>query len=222
MIQTESGSKVLFASGRFSVHLGASACTHWPAGRALILSTGSLGLPELTACAVCGCRASDKCQREKRKTINGDDLLWAMSTLGFEEYVEPLKIYLAKFREVCTRAGGCLFFHGIFSFQTSVLVPGFGLEWPGFCALACTAMPCMRRRPLPGSRQFGMQYLPHTRCRCLLLQYPLFPPAASCCRVRSRRWRSRAAPRGATRTRGMKPIRIISIPAAAREGRNAR
>nr|GMC70648.1 nuclear transcription factor Y subunit B-3-like [Ipomoea batatas] len=40
--------------------------------------------------------ASDKCQREKRKTINGDDLLWAMTTLGFEEYVEPLKIYLAK------------------------------------------------------------------------------------------------------------------------------
>ena len=26
--------------------------------------------------------ASDKCQREKRKTINGDDLLFAMSTLG--------------------------------------------------------------------------------------------------------------------------------------------
>ena len=50
-------------------------------------------------CALRG-RASDKCQREKRKTINGDDLLWAMSTLGFEEYVEPLKVYLAKFREV--------------------------------------------------------------------------------------------------------------------------
>lgn len=45
-------------------------------------------------------RASDKCQREKRKTINGDDLIWAMSTLGFEEYVEPLKVYLHKFREV--------------------------------------------------------------------------------------------------------------------------
>eukprot|EP00798_Chlamydomonas_sp_ICE-L_P016676 gene16676-22934_t len=43
--------------------------------------------------------ASDKCQREKRKTINGDDLLWAMSTLGFEEYVEPLKLYLQKYRE---------------------------------------------------------------------------------------------------------------------------
>ncbi|KAF8410865.1 hypothetical protein HHK36_003402 [Tetracentron sinense] len=44
--------------------------------------------------------ASDKCQREKRKTINGDDLLWAMTTLGFEEYVDPLKIYLQKFREL--------------------------------------------------------------------------------------------------------------------------
>ncbi|KAJ8632594.1 hypothetical protein MRB53_025930 [Persea americana] len=44
--------------------------------------------------------ASDKCQREKRKTINGDDLLWAMMTLGFEDYIDPLKVYLHKFREV--------------------------------------------------------------------------------------------------------------------------
>ncbi|KAK1435586.1 hypothetical protein QVD17_01352 [Tagetes erecta] len=44
--------------------------------------------------------ASDKCQREKRKTINGDDLLWAMTTLGFEDYVEPLKVYLQKFRDM--------------------------------------------------------------------------------------------------------------------------
>lgn len=43
--------------------------------------------------------ASDKCQREKRKTINGEDLLWAMGRLDFNEYIEPLKIYLAKFRE---------------------------------------------------------------------------------------------------------------------------
>nr|AGL39456.1 NF-YB1 [Hordeum vulgare] len=43
--------------------------------------------------------ASDKCQKEKRKTINGDDLLWAMATLGFEEYVDPLKIYLQKYRD---------------------------------------------------------------------------------------------------------------------------
>ncbi|KAE8654182.1 Nuclear transcription factor Y subunit B-3 [Hibiscus syriacus] len=44
--------------------------------------------------------ATDKCQREKRKTINGDDLLWAMTTLGFEDYVEPLKVYLQRFREM--------------------------------------------------------------------------------------------------------------------------
>ncbi|KAJ6740745.1 CCAAT-BINDING TRANSCRIPTION FACTOR-RELATED [Salix purpurea] len=43
--------------------------------------------------------ASDKCQREKRKTINGDDLLWAMTILGFENYVGPLKVYLNKYRE---------------------------------------------------------------------------------------------------------------------------
>ncbi|KAJ3705688.1 hypothetical protein LUZ61_009393 [Rhynchospora tenuis] len=44
--------------------------------------------------------ASDKCQREKQKTINGDDLLWAMTTLGFESYVIPLKSYLARYREL--------------------------------------------------------------------------------------------------------------------------
>ncbi|XP_048536587.1 nuclear transcription factor Y subunit B-like [Triticum urartu] len=44
--------------------------------------------------------ASDKCQREKCKTINIDDLLWAMATLGFQEYIEPLKVYLQNYREV--------------------------------------------------------------------------------------------------------------------------
>ncbi|KAL1819270.1 hypothetical protein ACET3Z_014139 [Daucus carota] len=44
--------------------------------------------------------ASDKCQKEKRKTINGDDLLWAMATLGFEDYIDPLKAYLARYREL--------------------------------------------------------------------------------------------------------------------------
>jgi nuclear transcription Y subunit beta len=43
--------------------------------------------------------ASDKCQAEKRKTINGDDSLWAMNTLGFDKYTEPLKTYLGKYRE---------------------------------------------------------------------------------------------------------------------------
>lgn len=44
--------------------------------------------------------ASDRCHMEKRKTINGEDILVAMSSLGFDNYVEPLKIYLQKYREV--------------------------------------------------------------------------------------------------------------------------
>ncbi|XP_063821100.1 uncharacterized protein LOC135071244 [Ostrinia nubilalis] len=43
--------------------------------------------------------ASDRCQVEKRKTINGEDVLFAMNALGFDNYVEPLKLYLKKFRE---------------------------------------------------------------------------------------------------------------------------
>ncbi|XP_026751196.1 uncharacterized protein LOC113511697 isoform X2 [Galleria mellonella] len=44
--------------------------------------------------------ASDRCQVEKRKTINGEDVLFALNTLGFDNYVEPLKLYLKKFREM--------------------------------------------------------------------------------------------------------------------------
>ncbi|XP_058186542.1 nuclear transcription factor Y subunit B-7 [Rhododendron vialii] len=44
--------------------------------------------------------ASDKCQREKRKTINGEDIIWAITLLGFEDYVNPLKQYLAKYKEL--------------------------------------------------------------------------------------------------------------------------
>lgn len=44
--------------------------------------------------------ASERCYTEKRKTINGEDILFAMVQLGFEPYVEPLKLYLQKYREV--------------------------------------------------------------------------------------------------------------------------
>lgn len=44
--------------------------------------------------------ASEKCHQEKRKTVNGEDILFAMSSLGFENYAEALKIYLSKYREV--------------------------------------------------------------------------------------------------------------------------
>ncbi|KAL1877356.1 hypothetical protein VTK73DRAFT_8729 [Phialemonium thermophilum] len=43
--------------------------------------------------------ASEKCHQEKRKTVNGEDILFAMTSLGFENYAEALKIYLAKYRD---------------------------------------------------------------------------------------------------------------------------
>jgi nuclear transcription Y subunit beta len=42
--------------------------------------------------AIPGRRASDKCMKEKRKTINGDDLIWSMGMVSFKDYVEPLKL----------------------------------------------------------------------------------------------------------------------------------
>jgi nuclear transcription Y subunit beta len=44
--------------------------------------------------------ACEKCKLENRKTINGDDIMFAMDTLGFSNYIEVLKPYLAKYREV--------------------------------------------------------------------------------------------------------------------------
>uniref|UniRef100_A0A7N0SZQ3 Transcription factor CBF/NF-Y/archaeal histone domain-containing protein n=1 Tax=Kalanchoe fedtschenkoi TaxID=63787 RepID=A0A7N0SZQ3_KALFE len=42
--------------------------------------------------------ASDRCHKEKRKTVNGDDICWALETLGFDDYADSLKRYLHKFR----------------------------------------------------------------------------------------------------------------------------
>ncbi|KAI5366326.1 Putative transcription factor, NFYB/HAP3, transcription factor CBF/NF-Y/archaeal histone [Septoria linicola] len=50
--------------------------------------------------------ASEKCQQEKRKTVNGEDILFAMTSLGFENYGEALKIYLARYRENLVAKGG--------------------------------------------------------------------------------------------------------------------
>ncbi|KAH7910960.1 histone-fold-containing protein [Hygrophoropsis aurantiaca] len=43
--------------------------------------------------------AAEKCQMEKRKTIGGEDILYAMAGLGFENYAETLKIHLSKLRQ---------------------------------------------------------------------------------------------------------------------------
>ncbi|KAL8054827.1 hypothetical protein ABFS82_04G017900 [Erythranthe guttata] len=43
--------------------------------------------------------ASHKCHKEKRKTVNGDDVCWALSNLGFDDYSDSLKRYLIRYRD---------------------------------------------------------------------------------------------------------------------------
>ncbi|KAK3417907.1 hypothetical protein EUGRSUZ_H03892 [Eucalyptus grandis] len=44
--------------------------------------------------------ASDKCRKERRKTVNGDDICWAMQALGFDDYASALRRYLHRYREI--------------------------------------------------------------------------------------------------------------------------
>ncbi|EYU21005.1 hypothetical protein MIMGU_mgv1a023430mg, partial [Erythranthe guttata] len=48
-------------------------------------------------CFVTG-EASDRCHKENRKTVNGDDICWALSSLGFDNYSEAMLRYLQNFR----------------------------------------------------------------------------------------------------------------------------
>lgn len=44
--------------------------------------------------------ANERCQQEQRKTITAEDVLWAMSKLGFDDYIEPLSMYIQRYREI--------------------------------------------------------------------------------------------------------------------------
>uniref|UniRef100_A0A7N0UCR0 Transcription factor CBF/NF-Y/archaeal histone domain-containing protein n=1 Tax=Kalanchoe fedtschenkoi TaxID=63787 RepID=A0A7N0UCR0_KALFE len=44
--------------------------------------------------------ANERCQQEQRKTITAEDVLWAMSKLGFDDYIEPLTLYLHRYRDM--------------------------------------------------------------------------------------------------------------------------
>ncbi len=46
------------------------------------------------------CRACDRCASERRKTINGEDVLFAMQALGFDQYIAPLQTFLQEYRDV--------------------------------------------------------------------------------------------------------------------------
>ncbi|XP_047320639.1 uncharacterized protein LOC124924683 [Impatiens glandulifera] len=72
----------------------------------------------------CVSEAADKCQSEQRTTLNGDDLIWAMSCLGFEGYLDSLNVYLTRYREVD--------FPSVYSFDQQEVVDIFRtLEYSG-------------------------------------------------------------------------------------------
>lgn len=43
--------------------------------------------------------ANDRCQREQRKTVTAEDVLWAMGKLGFDDYLHPLSLFLQRYRD---------------------------------------------------------------------------------------------------------------------------
>ncbi|KAL9142726.1 hypothetical protein ABFS82_14G190000 [Erythranthe guttata] len=49
-------------------------------------------------CFVTG-EAAHRCRKENRKTVTGDDICWALSSLGFDNYSETMLRYLENFRE---------------------------------------------------------------------------------------------------------------------------
>nr|AKM95039.1 nuclear transcription factor Y subunit B-14 [Vernicia fordii] len=49
--------------------------------------------------------ANDRCQHEQRKTITAEDVLWSMGKLGFDDYVEPLTLFLNRYREAENERG---------------------------------------------------------------------------------------------------------------------
>ncbi|KAL1216278.1 Nuclear transcription factor Y subunit B-9 [Cardamine amara subsp. amara] len=52
--------------------------------------------------------ANERCQREQRKTITAEDILWAMSKLGFDEYIQPLTVFINRYRELESDRGSSL------------------------------------------------------------------------------------------------------------------
>ncbi|KAG8485055.1 hypothetical protein CXB51_021090 [Gossypium anomalum] len=43
--------------------------------------------------------ANERCQSEQRKTVTAEDILCAMGKLGFDDYMEPLTVYLTRYRQ---------------------------------------------------------------------------------------------------------------------------
>ncbi|XP_057450062.1 nuclear transcription factor Y subunit B-6-like [Lotus japonicus] len=42
--------------------------------------------------------ANERCQKEQRKTVSAEDVLWAFGKLGFDDYLLPLTLFLHRYR----------------------------------------------------------------------------------------------------------------------------
>mmetsp|Transcript_48577 Transcript_48577/g.110264 ORF Transcript_48577/g.110264 Transcript_48577/m.110264 type:complete len:185 (+) Transcript_48577:55-609(+) len=85
--------------------------------------------------------ASEKCKNEKRKTINGEDILSGMETLGFDDYVEPLTMYLQKYKAVTKGAKGAASSSSAESPQLPVESPPASVTSPSASASAPAFLP---------------------------------------------------------------------------------
>ncbi|CAN7034770.1 unnamed protein product [Brassica rapa subsp. trilocularis] len=73
--------------------------------------------------------ASDTCQSERRTTITAGDMLSAMSNLGFENYVEPLNVFINRYR-LSETDRGCSLRGGSSSFDPAYGGSGIGFHGP--------------------------------------------------------------------------------------------
>lgn len=51
------------------------------------------------------CEAQERADAQKRSTLNGDDILYALEVLGFEEYEKVGKVWLTRYRIVSQKKG---------------------------------------------------------------------------------------------------------------------
>ncbi|VAI73036.1 unnamed protein product [Triticum turgidum subsp. durum] len=50
--------------------------------------------------------ANERCHMEHRKTVNAEDILWALNRLGFDDYIVPLSVFLHRMRDPNAATGG--------------------------------------------------------------------------------------------------------------------
>ncbi|XP_044431917.1 nuclear transcription factor Y subunit B-6-like [Triticum aestivum] len=50
--------------------------------------------------------ANERCRMQHRKTVNAEDIVWALNRLGFDDYVVPLSIFLHRMRDPEAGTGG--------------------------------------------------------------------------------------------------------------------